>query len=329
MRISLNSPVEIERDFTGYGGAGLNIYRSLKRLGHQVTLRDQTAPLQLNFMQPHLFQPNRFVTNILYFPWESTEMPSYWIDKCNDEGTDYLWTTTEWCRDIIVANGSERTPTVYHHGVTSNWAPRLRKPNGPVRYLIVDALANRKGWQEAFNAFRSVFHDDPRKATLTIKSRDRSLVRWFDDRNFVHDPAELPNVSINLKTLSEEEMVQLFYSHDVLIFPSWGEGFGLIPHQFLATGGITICTGEWAPYKNYLGDMAVKSTYTQSPWRGEHDGMMCKPDQEDLERLIKLSYDDFDNQNKKFYRQSFQYHEDYDWLKLTKEAFDPVVKNFE
>ena len=328
MRISLNSPVEINRDFTGYGGAGLNIFRSLTRLDHQVTLGDETAPLRFNFMQPQHFIPNRRATNILFFPWESTDISQQWQDICNSDYVDHVWTTSPWCKKIFEDGGIEKPVYVYQHGVTSNWKPKKRKRKGPVKFLIVDALANRKGWQEAFDAFRAVFEDDPNKATLTIKSRDRSLIRWFDDRNFVKDPATLPNVSINLKTLEEDELVRMFHDHDVLIYPSFGEGFGLIAHQFLATGGITICTAEWAPYKDYLGDMALKSTYIQSPWRGEHEGMVCKPDQSHLESLVSLAYTDFEDQSKQFYRRSFEYHEEYDWLELTRKAFDPVTKLF-
>jgi len=328
MRISLKSPVDINYTEVGFGQAIAHIYKSLSALKHTVSIDNRLAPVQLNWMQPHLFESNRFQYQILYFPWESTELPPNWVKICNSASVDEVWATSEWCADIYRKNGITKDVKVFEHGISSVWTPKLRKQDGPIKYLIVDAAANRKGWQEAFDAFRAVFGSDSEKATLTIKSRQRSLIKWKDSRGFNHSPDELSNVTINLNRISDEEMVQLYLDHDVLIFPSYGEGFGLIPHQALATGMITITTQEWAPYKHYLGDMALRSNYGNTKWPGEHSGQVCYPDKAHLEELIRKSYDDFDEQSKKFYRQSWEYHERYDWEKLTRKAFEDLDKIF-
>ena len=330
MRISINSAVEIDYTEVGYGNAISNIYQSLKRLKHSVSINDATAPLQLNWMQPHLFRPNRFQYQILYFPWESTEFRTGWRDICNRDTVDEVWTTTEWTKSIFEKEGVQKAEpiNVFGHGISSDWTPKLRKRNGPVKYLIVDAEANRKGYQEAFDAFRAVHGNDPRRATLTIKTRQRCMARWFDGDGRVRSPGEIPNVNINISRLSNEEMVKLFQDHDVLIYPSKGEGWGFIPQQMLATGGITITTAEWAPYKHYLGDLALKSSYGHTSYEGEHPGDICYPDQKHLEELVRLSYDDYENQTEKFFAQSFDVHEEYSWDSLTKKAFERVLQRF-
>lgn len=328
MRISLKSPVDINYTEVGFGQAISHIYKSLVSLGHTVTIDDPTASVQLNWMQPHLFTPNRFQYQILYYPWESTELPQDWVRISNSAGVDEVWSTSDWCAEVIKNNGVTKDIKVFEHGISSVWKPKLRKRNGPIKYLIVDAAANRKGWQEAFNAFRSVFGEDRSKATLTIKSRQVSLIKWKDDKGYIHQPEELENVTVNLNRISDEDMVQLYLDHDVLIFPSYGEGYGLIPHQALATGMIAITTAEWAPYKQYLGDFALRSTYGNTKWLGEHDGQVCYPDQAHLEELLQLSYDEFDEQSKAFYRQSWDYHKHYDWEALTKKAFEDLDKMF-
>lgn len=331
MRININSAVELDYTEVGFGHAISNIYQSLANLGHTVSVNDKTAPLQFHWMQPDLCQPVGHAYNILYFPWESTKLRTAWKDMCNRPLLDEIWTTTPWCRDILVAEGIEKKEPikVFQHGISSEWSPKYRTRRGPLKFLIVDAEANRKGWQEAFDAFRAVFQDDPTKATLTIKTRQHSRVRWFDEMNRVHSPQELANVNVVIGRVSNEEMVQMYQDHDVFLGPSYGEGFGFLPFQMLATGGPTICTREWAPYAHYLGDLALDSTYGETKWQGEHPGQVCYPDQKHLEELIRFVYDDFENQAAQFFSRSFDLHAEYDWNRLTKHAFENVISRFE
>lgn len=330
MRISINSAVELDYTEVGFGNAISNVYKSLKTLGHTVSVNDATAPVRLNWMQPDLYQPNGFQYDILYAPWESTELRTGWKEIINAGNVQEFWTTSPWCKKIFEEAGIEKEKpiNVFQHGISSEWKPIKRKRSGPLKFLIVDAEANRKGWQEAFDAFRAVFGDDPRKATLTIKTRQICMARWIDDYNSVRSPAELRNVEINISRLSNQEMVQLYHDHDVFIGPSYGEGFGFLPFQMLATGGPTICTKEWAPYDKYLGDLALRSNYGRTKWEGEHPGDVCYPDQEHLEELIRLSYEDFENQSQKFFKQSLDLHAEYDWVRLTERAFKDLDQMF-
>lgn len=177
MRLSLNSAVPIDYTQVGYGTAASNMYRSILELGHTALLDDRTAPLQFHWKQPHLFQPHGDY-NILYFPWESTEFRTGWLEICNGPRVDEVWTTSDWCKEVFQNIGVEKPITVFPHGIQSVWKPkRRRKRKGPLRFLIVDAEANRKGWQEAFDAFRDVFGTDRSRATLTIKTRQRCYAR--------------------------------------------------------------------------------------------------------------------------------------------------------
>jgi glycosyltransferase involved in cell wall biosynthesis len=55
-----------------------------------------------------------------------------------------------------------------------------------------------------------------------------------------------------------EELVNLYHRHHVLIYPTWGEGFGFIPAQALASGMPVITTYPWAEYKEFIGPLKIK-----------------------------------------------------------------------
>ncbi len=333
MKISFNTPVPINYTEVGWGTAGKAMHDSLIALGHTVTMDDPKADVQFHWKQPHLIKPVEGKYNIAMFPWESTQFRFGWLDILNGPNIDEVFTTSRWCAKIFEDEGVTKPIKVYPHGIDSRWKPKRRVlKNRPIRYLIVDAEANRKGWQEAFDAFRWTFPEDgesPRVATLTIKSRQLCMARWKDERNMLHPASDISNVTVKIGAIPDDELVALFHNHDVLIYPSWGEGFGFIPMQMLATGGIAITTAEWCEYDKYLGDFALKSSYFGTKWQGEHPGLMCKPDQDHLVSLVRKAYDEFQEQADKHFRLAFDLHEEYDWLKLTEAAFSHVKAKFD
>lgn len=282
--------------------------------------------MQFTFAQPEYFRPNKEQHQIILTPWESTELHEGWVDAFNS--ADETWATSEWVADVFRKAGVENLTKVYPHGIEKIYKPRFKKRKGPLKYLHIGGPANRKGAQLAFDAFREVFGDDPTRATLTIKAYQRSLVRWYDSSGRVRDPADLPNVTVVTKEMEIDELVAFQNSFDVNIYPSYGEGFGYLPLETLAQGTPTICTGAWAQYGKYLGDLAVDSTQIESPWPTEHPGLVYEPIMEDLVNKIRLSYEDFENQSLKAFKQSFELHKEYDWISLTEEAFAPVRARF-
>ena len=46
------------------------------------------------------------------------------------------------------------------------------------------------------------------------------------------------------------------------MYPTWGEGFGFIPLQGLASGMPVISTYDWSHYVDYMGPLKLKSKLT-------------------------------------------------------------------
>jgi hypothetical protein len=134
---------------------------------------------------------------------------------------------------------------------------------------------------------------------------------------------DLPNVTLHDKHIFEQDLVKMYYDHDVLIYPSYGEGFGLIPLQALATGMPVVSTYEWAPYRQYLITLEAQ-TFT-SPWFF-HPGKMYTPDYEHLVTIYDYLDHEFDLEADFAFKSAPYVADDFDWLKQTKNAFEHLTE---
>lgn len=328
MKISISTPITNLRNKNGYGYATKYIVESLKQLGHDTPFQDPKSPVQLNFSQPEHFKLHKNQYQISYTPWESTELPKDWIPFM--KACDEIWTTSDWCANIFEDAGLKNIK-VFPHGIDPIWKPRRRNDDGVIKFLHIGEPAPRKGGQMVVDAFAHLFGDNP-NYSLTVKAYMHNTTRIYNnyiDKNILGSPDQMyKNITINAKVLNDEELLQLHYDHDVLIYPSYGEGFGFIPLQALATGMPVICTAAWANYKNYLGPLALKSNLIDSPWQHPHLGKVFEPDYKHMVELMRDVAFNFKAYSGYYFAQSTKIVEEYNWLQLTNKAFDPIFKKF-
>jgi glycosyltransferase involved in cell wall biosynthesis len=321
MHISLSIPAEFTVTNHGYGVISQQIVASLQRLGHRVTFRDPTAPVELCIGQPyHWIWSSRDSHKIGLVAWESTVIPDKWKKRIGS--CDELWTPSPVIAEWFEAEGYPAK--VYEHGVDAEmWRPKLRNRYDSVKFLHIGEPAPRKGGQMVYDAFTELFGSDP-SARLTIKSFGRHSIKQPSN----HKP-DRENVRVIREEVPEESLVRIVHGHDVLVYPSFGEGFGLIPLQAMATGMPVVCTEAWAPYRDLLiPDLRVKSTLGRSPW-SFHTGKMFHPDKDDLRSRMKFAYDNIGSLAPQAYKLSPFVTKRYDWDRLTEKAFAPVVERFE
>lgn len=328
MEISYSTPTVNLVASNGYAYAGKHIVESLNNLGHVVPFQKSKAPVQLNFSQPNLFKMHRNQYQISYTPWESTVIPSLWKPFLDE--ADEIWTTSNWCANVFEDNGY-KVSNVYPHGIEPMWTSKKRINDGVIKFLHIGEPAPRKAGQMVVDAFTELFGNDPRYS-LTIKAYKNNTTRVYNnfiDKNIIGLPHHIYN-NINMITdeLDMDELVKLYHDHDVLVYPSYGEGFGFIPLQALATGMPTICTSAWAHYDNYLGPLRLKSKLIDSPWPYPHQGQVFEPNYKHLLELMRDVSINFNAYSGYYFAQSTKIHEEYNWNQLTKKAFDPIVKKF-
>lgn len=327
MKISISTPIVNLKSNNGYGYALKNICNSLKELGHEVPFQAPKIPVQLNFSQPEFYKLHRNQYQISYTPWESTVIPQRWkpfLDEC-----DEIWTTSNWCANVFEDNGY-KIDNVYPHGIDPMWKPIKRLESDKIKFLHVGEPAPRKGGQMVVDAFVGLFKDNP-NYSLTIKGHRSNNTRIYNnyiDREIIGLPSMYSNINIITDDYDDEQMLDLYYSHDILVYPSYGEGFGFIPLQALATGMPTICTSGWAHYEKYLGPLKIKSTMIDSPWPFPHEGKVLEPNYQHLLETMRDAAMNFKAYSNYYFAQSNKVHQEYNWNQLTNNAFDQIFKKF-
>lgn len=322
MRISYHTVKDNLDMSRGFGSAGFNIVTSLQALGHEVPFNDEKAPVQISFNHPNSYEFNKGQYRIGYTPWESTELPNGWKKMMND--CDEVWAPSEWLANVFEMNGINNVH-VYEHGVDHSWRPIKREPGQVVKFLHVGEPALRKGGQMAIDAFRATF-GDREDVHLTVKAWGQHYLRAWNEEGRISKP-KYNNVTIIDDITSKGELQAIYYSHDCLVYPSYGEGFGLIPLQALASGMPVICSNEWAPYKRFLGPLQVDGHWDRSIW-SLHPGNVFYPDYELLKDRMRAFVENREALSEHYYGQATQVHQEYDWQYVTAKAFSHIEQKF-
>jgi glycosyltransferase involved in cell wall biosynthesis len=192
--------------------------------------------------------------------FESTQLPDGWAEVLNT------------CASVIVP--SQFLERVFRNaGVTSRivvaplginsafkFAPRDWSSR-PRTFLTIGDRGKRKGWHIAAFAFQKAFGDDM-NYRLLIKCRPGSL--RFRVSN--------PNIHLIEGDYSDRKLAALYQEAHFMLFPTAGEGFGLPPREFAATGGISLATA-WGGTEDHIDrwGVPIHGFITDTAWKGEGD----------------------------------------------------------
>ena len=330
MEISFNTHASNLTLGNGYGVAGYGMLTSLKELGHEVPFRSTTAPVEIAFCQPEwVTWSNPDAYHIQYTPWESTELPEGWLDHFNNN-CDEVWTPSpliaEWYRQA----GVNKPVKVYQHGVDHVWSPRQNPvETSRFTFLHTGEPAPRKGGQMVVDAFLELYGDS-KDHLLILKVDGRNTTRLKDrSGSIIGDIRNKKNIKIIDRKMPEPELINLFRSVNAMVYPSYGEGFGLIPLQSMAAGVPTICTESWAPYGDFIiPELRLASELIKSPWPHMHPGKMFQPSYNDLLNSMQYAEENETKVTSQARANALDIHKRYDWVRLTEEAFTEVVNKF-
>lgn len=263
--------------YDSFGLIAIQLARHLSALGAYVNLWSigdrKPASLPAD-MLPIVNQPMRLAmgglllghpTGYKYYPepaaqmgrrvaitmFESTKLPGGWVEVLN--GLDAVIVPSTFCLDVFRNAGVTAPIHLVPLGVGDVYKPAGRAPGRSFTFLAFLDRGLRKGGVTALQAFVRAFGDDP-AYRLILKQREVVL------------KAEIlnPNVEVVYQDMTDQELYQLYLRADCLVNPNKGEGFGLIPREFAATGGIAMAT-NFGGTADDIGLWGVPVPYTLVP----------------------------------------------------------------
>lgn len=293
-----------------------------------LTINSPMSQVQLYFGSPDgFFFPHQY--KIQMTQWESTLIPPHWVDHA--KRYDEWWTANQFGANAFINAGVPAEKIhVFEHGVDPLiWKPKKRKRGDVIRFLHVDSGSPRKRGDFALDAFKAAFGNDMQyEFTRKYSYGAMTNLDWFD-QDVLENGGEWQDSNVRhiKENLTLEQLVNLFHFHDVLIYPSEGEGFGLIPLQALATGMPVISTGLWCSYEEFLGGNVIDSVLGVSPIQETYTrfGEVVIPNFDSTVALMKKVVENLDNEFETFYNQIPQVVSKYNWQNLTNKAIDDLV----
>lgn len=252
--------------YDSYGRIANEIARNLEYAGYHVNRFGDKAP-EDQVVRPctggiFLGYPTNFEDIAAYFPlgiagpriaitmFESTKLPCEWGNHLNQCHTVIV--PARFLVDVFRENGVQAPVEVVPLGMSPAFTEAVERrsvPEGkPFTFLAIVDRWNRKNWQGITFAFIRAFGRN-RKFRLLLKSRSF--------------PFKISNANIHClrEDYSDAQMAALYRRCQVMLFPSSGEGFGLPPREFAATGGLALAT-DWGGTADDLAHWGLPVPYT-------------------------------------------------------------------
>lgn len=265
----------------GYSIASLNLIKALNAKEVACYWNKQDIPIHINFCQPYYYQLNNEY-NIGYTPWESTLIPEGW--KFNMSLMKEIWTTSSFVKEVFESYDVQHDVFVLPHGISDDWSIVDREITKTFNFLHVGGDSKRKNSQMVVDAFLELF-DGKEEFRLVLKYNKHSNATYrLGSRTY--DASEHPQILGISSSLEESDIVDLYHKCHCMVYPTMGEGFGMIPFQSIATGMPTICTDLTG-----CKDFAYLSVPLEAKWvEAKHNnkeyqtdtGMWAEPNYESL-----------------------------------------------
>lgn len=324
-----------------YGLIACQLARHLTALGcyvnahspGMVTMDNQPADVAAITAQPHkeaagavmMGWPNSFEGyhgsgrhRIALTMFESTKLPEGWTDALN--AMDAVIVPSRFCKDVFLDCGVTTPITVAALGINDVYQPYERPQREVMTFLAFLDRGSRKGGDVAQAAFKLAFGDDPRYQ-LILKQRSPLKTRV--------DLFPVGNVRLLQRDMTEAELYELYCSVDVLINPNRGEGFGLLPREFAATGGISLTTA-WGGTADELEQWGWPIDYTLrkahwlgQPWlEGCELGDWAEPSAFDLAGTLRLIAQQRESFLTTAYQRAKSIRQLYSWQKFASQVHE-------
>jgi glycosyltransferase involved in cell wall biosynthesis len=336
MRISLNTQSDLRSNsHYGYGKSFIEIQKAFRNYYYNgermlVDFNNSRTNVQM-YYGPHpthnSHYPNQYKIHMSQI--ESTKFEKHKVEAYSS--ADEFWTASEWGRNAAINSGiDEKRVFVYHHGIDPNiYNAFLRGKKEKIRFLHIDSGSPRKRSDLVEHAFNEIYKKNKDiELTLKYSHQPHGDKGWLSEDVLRNSGNWIrPGTRHINETLSQEEMIALINFHDVLVYPSEGEGFGMIPLEALATGMPVISTHEWAPYYKYFESGHIESDIKPSTinWGYHKEGSATIAKMDSIVDKMNLFIDNIDSLSLSYFNQVDEIKEEYSWQNKTNLFLDKTI----
>lgn len=219
--------------------------------------------------------------------WEDDACPPFWPEHF--ARVDAVGAPSRFCQQMFQKNCSSEVLYV-PLGVNADAFPYRRRSNPHATgepFVVLHTTTGmgdpRKGAREAIAAFKAAFTNGE-NVQLILRAQHGIISEAIGDPRIVPWSAYLP----------EDQKKNVLYAAHVLLYPSWGEGFGLLPLEAIATGLPAICSlnTSMLDYAYLFDGVACDPvpSVLQTPTIPRSHGQLQKPRHNELVNQLKFAY---------------------------------------
>lgn len=256
--------------------------------------------------------------NIGFSYWETNKLPKDWVERMNS--MDEIWTTSEWAKNVFINSGVSVPVYAFNLGVNDYFKPVKRtKKFNQFTFLSIGSPSTRKNSQMTVDAFLKLF-DGKDNVSLLYKTMDAPDARIRKNGQLM--PISCHNqIKIVDRDLPMSELAELYDSIDCVVYPTSGEGWGMLPFQGIAKGIPTICTNATActeyadmsvPLDFNWGTMNISGVYQDT-------GTWAEPDFDDLCDKMLYVYNNYEEVAEYTYNNAVTNYSEMRWETVVKE----------
>lgn len=265
--------------------------------------------------------------NVGFSYWETTRLPEDWVKRMNQ--MDEVWTTSRWAKEVFIDSGVTKEVYDFKLGVHSEFfypAPRSPK-NGQFTFLSIGSPSTRKNSQIAVDAFIKLFGNDDRYKLL-YKSVDAPDARLRNDSGQMTSIYNHPNIEVIERDVPIKELADIYDRADCLIYPTSGEGWGMLPFQAIAKGIPTICTNATSCTEYAHLSLPLDFTWGTDKMSGIYGecGQWAMPNFDDLCDKMLYVIDNYDKIAKFTYDNAVLHFDEWSWEHVTKDYYNRICQ---
>lgn len=303
-------------DMNGYGYVASVLVPAINTLGVAVWFDNREQQHHISFSQPEFYTGHPDQYRIGYTPWESTGLATTWPGLMAEQ--DEIWTTSTFCKEVFESHGVQDV-WVLPHGIEEEvYSIVEREVGDKFRFLHIGSPASRKGVQRVIDAFLDLF-DGQDDYQLIIKARG-----YTEGRIYVNDTLMYPNHHPQIVVIEHDydkyALANLYHDCHCLVYPTNGEGWGLIPWQGIATGMPTICTN--ATGCRDFAEMSVPLDFQWGEGNGIHLGDWAIPDEDDLRDKMRYVADNWAKEKMRAMQAAKRIHATQTWDHIAVQVLD-------